>query len=59
MSRKLMVLAGGAGLALMGFGSYCLYSVDSELVKLVQSATTESGETDTAKWMTGVENENR
>ena len=33
------------------------YYVDPELVKLVKSATTESGETDTAKWMTGVEKE--
>ena len=40
-----------------GSVSYRLYSVDPELVKLVQSATTESGETDTAKWMTGVEKE--
>ena len=29
------------------------YFADPELVRLVQSATTESGETDTAKWMTG------
>ena len=28
------------------------YAVDSELVRLVNEATTESGETDTAKWMT-------
>lgn len=40
-----------------GVVSYQLYSVDPELVQLVQSATTESGETDTAKWMTGVEKE--
>ena len=37
--------------------SHRLYFVDPELVKLVQSATTESGETDTAKWMTGAEKE--
>ena len=36
-----------------------LYRVDPELIKLVQAATTESGETDTAKWMTGVEKECR
>ena len=29
------------------------YRADPELVKLVRDATTESGETDTAKWMTG------
>ena len=28
------------------------YAVDSELVRIVNEATTESGETDTAKWMT-------
>ena len=35
------------------------YFVDPELVKLVKSATTESGETDTAKWMTGAEKERK
>ena len=35
------------------------YQVDPELLKLVQTATTESGETDTAKWMTGVEQEKK
>ena len=35
------------------------YFVDPELVKLVQTATTESGETDTAKWMTGAEKERK
>ena len=29
------------------------FAVDSELVRVVKSATTESGETNTAKWMTG------
>ena len=33
------------------------YLVDSGLLKLVREATTESGETDTAKWMMGIENE--
>ena len=32
--------------------SFKLYRADHELVRLVLSATTESGETDTAKWMT-------
>ena len=32
--------------------SFKLYRADPELVRLVLSATTESGETDTAKWMT-------
>ncbi len=32
--------------------SFSLYHADPELVKLVLSSTTESGETDTAKWMT-------
>ena len=32
--------------------SYKLYLVDPALVKTVLAATTESGETDTAKWMT-------
>ena len=32
--------------------SFRLYRADPELVRLVLSATTESGETDTAKWMT-------
>ena len=40
-------------------GNVRFYYVDPELVKLVQTATTESGETDTAKWMTGVEKEQR
>ena len=35
------------------------YYVDPELVKLVKNATTGSGETDTAKWMTGVEKERK
>ena len=33
------------------------FRADPELIKLVQTATTESGETDTAKWMTGAEKE--
>ena len=32
--------------------SFKLYLADPELVKTVLAATTESGETDTAKWMT-------
>ncbi len=32
--------------------SFKLYRADPELVRLILSATTESGETDTAKWMT-------
>ena len=35
------------------------YWADPELVKLVKNATTESGETDTAKWMTGAEKERK
>ena len=35
------------------------YWADPELVKLVKNATTESGETDTARWMTGVEKERK
>ena len=35
------------------------YYVNPELVKLVKDATTGSGETDTAKWMTGVEKERK
>ena len=36
-----------------GWAAYAdFYYADPELIKLVQSATTESGETDTAKWMT-------
>ena len=35
------------------------YFADPELVKLVTTATTESGETDTAKWMTGVARERK
>ena len=31
------------------------YLADPELVREVKSATTESGETDTAKWMTGAQ----
>ena len=45
----------GDVLAGMPGTEYCarvrFYYADPELVKLVQSATTESGETDTAKWM--------
>ena len=37
-----------------GTVSHRLYFVDPELVRLVLSATTESGETDTAKWMTAL-----
>jgi len=32
----------------------CFYA-DPELIKVIEFATTESGETDTAKWMTGKE----
>ena len=32
--------------------SFKLYLADTALVKTVLAATTESGETDTAKWMT-------
>ena len=35
------------------------YLVDEELIKLVRNATTLSGETDTAKWMTGAEKERK
>ena len=35
------------------------YWTDPELIRLVRTATTESGETDTAKWMTGVEKERK
>ena len=35
------------------------YFVDPELVKVVMAATSSSGETDTAKWMTGLEKEKR
>jgi inosine-uridine nucleoside N-ribohydrolase len=35
------------------------FLVDKELIDLVRNATTESGETDTAKWMTGVEKERK
>lgn len=35
-----------------GYSAYVrFYYADPELVKIVKSATTESGETDTAKWM--------
>ena len=30
-----------------------------ELIQLVRTATTDSGETDTAKWMTGAEKERK
>ena len=30
------------------------YKVDAELLKLIQESTTDSGETDTARWMTGI-----
>ena len=33
--------------------TFCRYLVEEELLNLVRTATTESGETDTAKWMTG------
>ena len=33
------------------------YWVDPKILRLVREATTDSGETDTAKWMTGVEKE--
>ena len=37
-----------------GYSLHCsYYYADPELVSLIESATTESGETDTAKWMTG------
>ena len=48
-SCKVNVLKDGG--ALQGV-SFKLYRADPELVRLVLSATTESGETDTAKWMT-------
>ena len=35
------------------------YRVDPALLSMVKSATTSSGETDTAKWMTGVEKERK
>ena len=35
------------------------YLVDPELIQLVRTATTDSGETDTAKWMTGAEKERK
>ena len=35
------------------------YFVDPELVRVVMAATASSGETDTAKWMTGLEKEKR
>ena len=49
-SCEVKVLKDGG--ALQGV-SFKLYRADPELVRLVLSATTESGETDTAKWMTG------
>ena len=48
-SCEVKVLKDGG--ALQGV-SFTLYRADPELVRLVLSATTESGETDTAKWMT-------
>lgn len=48
-SCEVKVLKDGG--ALQGV-SFKLYRADPELVRLVLSATTESGETDTAKWMT-------
>jgi hypothetical protein len=48
-SCKVNVLNDGG--ALQGV-SFKLYRTDPELVRLVLSATTGSGETDTAKWMT-------
>ena len=48
-SCELKVLKDGG--ALQGV-SFKLYRADPELVRLVLSSTTESGETDTAKWMT-------
>ena len=35
------------------------FLVDPELIRLVRTATTDSGETDTAKWMTGAEKERK
>ena len=43
----------------LGKTSFRRYFADPALVKLVQSATTASGETDTFKWMTGREKERR
>ena len=57
LDRPMIARRGVRVAADKGVVSYQLYSVDPELVQLVQSATTESGETDTAKWMTGVERE--
>ena len=48
-SCKVNILKDGG--ALQGV-SFKLYRADPELVRLVLSATTESGETDTARWMT-------
>ena len=48
-SCEVKVLKDGG--ALQGV-SFTLYRADPELVRLVLSSTTESGETDTAKWMT-------
>jgi hypothetical protein len=48
-SCKVNILKDGG--ALQGV-SFKLYRADPELVRLVLSSTTESGETDTAKWMT-------
>ena len=48
-SCKLSVLKDGGSLQGVSFK---LYRADPELARLVLSATTESGETDTAKWMT-------
>ena len=48
-SCEVKVLKDGG--ALQGV-SFKLYRADPELVRLVLSSTTESGETDTAKWMT-------
>lgn len=46
VSKLKMTATGGA------FKSVACFWVDPDLVKLVQGATAESGETDTAKWMT-------
>ena len=39
--------------------AFKLYLADEQLAKLVRESTTQSGETDTAKWMTGVEKEKK
>jgi len=53
-SCEVRVLRDGG--ALLGV-SFKLYRADPELVRLVLSASTESGETDTAKWMTAAQSE--